>query len=63
MGRSRKPFIEKSTNIFLRLTNIEIVELLNHYNIEYKVPDLIWDTKTLEELKNAIKDDLLKNKK
>lgn len=63
MGRSRKPFIEKSTNIFLRLTNIEIVELLNHYNIEYKVPDLIWDTETLEELKNAIKDDLLKNKK
>ncbi|MFS0767012.1 hypothetical protein [Peribacillus phoenicis] len=60
MGRSRKPFLDKSTNIFLRFTNIEIVQLLNQFNIEHKVPDLVWDDETIEALKKAIKDDLLK---
>lgn len=60
MGRARKPFLEKSTNIFIQFTNIEIVRLLNQFEIEHKVPDLVWDDETMEALIKAIKCDLLK---
>lgn len=59
MGRARKPFLEKSSTIFLRFSNIEIVELLEKHNIEYEVPQMIWDSKTIETLKGEIKDKLL----
>ncbi|MCK6208911.1 hypothetical protein KZX50_26235 [Bacillus infantis] len=54
MGRPRKPFMEKSTNIFLNLSNEKIAALLDCYGIEYEVPELTWDSSTLNELVSEI---------
>lgn len=59
MGRARKPFMEKKTNIFLTFTNIEIEELLKKFNIDYEVPDLVWDDETKSLLTKEIKEKLL----
>lgn len=59
MGRARKPFMEKSTNIFLTFTNIEIEHLLKKYKIEYETPNLVWDDETKKTLINKIKQELL----
>lgn len=59
MGRARKPFIEKSTNIFLTFTNREIIELLEKFKIEYTLPDLVWDDETKRLLTQKIKEKMV----
>lgn len=67
LGRPRKPFIQKSTNIFLNLPNEQIIQLLDALEIEYEVPELAWDSRILvqlvDEIENILEDFLEKNKK
>lgn len=61
MGRKRKPFIEGSTNVFLRFTNREIMAMLDSLNIEYDLPDLVWDDDTKAQLNIQLKKFIEKN--
>ncbi|MBK5482950.1 hypothetical protein JFV29_13825 [Peribacillus sp. TH16] len=51
--------MEKSTNIFLAFKNVEIVELLKKFKIDYEVPEEVWDDETKAMLTKKIKEKLL----
>ncbi|HYK74823.1 MAG TPA: hypothetical protein VEV44_17140 [Pseudoneobacillus sp.] len=64
MGRSRKPFMDKTTNLFLKLDNKQIVDLLDSMNIDYDIPELAFDSEVLNKLSDEIRnilEDYLKN--
>lgn len=55
VGRSRKPFLEKTTNLFLKLPNKTILDLLECFEIQHDVPDLNFKTEDLNLLSDEIR--------
>lgn len=70
VGRSRKPFLEKSTNLYIKVPNKQIVDLLDIYQIEYEMPkpeELTFKSETLnpliDEIKNLLEEKIKNCKK
>lgn len=55
VGRSRKPFLEKSTNVFLKLPNKTILDLLECFDIQHDVPELNFKSDELNRLSDEIR--------